>query len=100
MKFIFLALLALLRSDVNKLSADRVTGWSNKSSSGISFEPCWSPAIEMYTDPKPETPMRFPADAYFKTLLPSAAAISASASFWSRNFCATALAAAFLTAVT
>ena len=99
MKFIFLAL-AFLRFNVNKLSADRVTGWSNKSSSGISFEPCWSPAIKMYSDPKPETPCGFPADAYFKTLLASAAAISASASFCSRNFCATALAAAFLTAAT
>ena len=37
---------------------------------------------------------------YRKTPLPSAAAISASASFCNRNFCATAFAAAFLTAST
>jgi len=38
--------------------------------------------------------------AYFKTPLPSAAAINASASFCNKNFCATALAAAFFTAAT
>ncbi len=37
---------------------------------------------------------------HFKTPLPSAATISASASFCNRNFCATALAAAFLIAAT